>query len=940
MINVADFTVDHIVILTGVALLISIIALVCPFINAITSFFKRRKDGSPTKTFESLLLNFTICLTIAMWCNQFISELYGAVLLISDTDASVNFSGAIFIGEIIAGSFAGTLKSFGADDNFLSGIENIKILLRDVFVASDSVISGYSIIASIMAFCAPITGATILFELLSNFFPKIKFWALRYCAFKKKYYFSELNERSLALAKSINKSAKFIQPAIIFTDTYADKTQENTTELLAEAKRIGAVCLRDDITHLKKRGWNKKKFFLIDDNEVKNLQTLTNLTDKFNYKSLKGTEVYLFCQDLIYADVEKQVRKKTEKEYGYGENKITIIPVRCYRNLITNMLEKTPLYEPVVHLVNRDKTDERTKLNVTILGFGDIGKEMFLTTYWMGQMLNCELNINVISKESEEEFWGKIDYINPEIRRSTQEKDEILRVYKHKDEFSDPYCKVKYFSCDIQSKEFRKLLEGEDGRNTLLSTHYFLVSLGSDQANLSVANTLKKYIGKHHIEHKERADKTIINYVVYNADLSSTLNNNPFVCSYSKKPDIYMQAVGGVEQNYTASNIFMTDYYEDATGAAKSYDNKQGREQRKAAYKKRLKSEYEYWSNLALRLHFKYKVFSVYPFEKSIFDDELEYKDNFVATCQKYIENFHKQSDNSKGRIKKKDEKQEENSVVNRKPTIDENRLQWLEHRRWNAFLRTMGYQYTDCYEAYLEYSHGHKQMEAKLHPCLVECDKGGIHGEISDVGEVVSYITEYVAQERREDIKTNKQKYDKEKEEKKKKELAEIKCRLRRYIKEKTDEIKIKNEEKRKKKRNKPENYIIGYDKDEIKMLVESDSLDFLDKLSLDLLMLKVTKFECYKDEKFSPYDFKQYDYPNNKYLDTVQIGKNDDSRNYISEKNATKKYKVPEKLIHKICEKGIFDGAVKLKNTGIWMIPKKVKIKFNPKNETNTER
>ncbi len=942
-INLGNFTVNDMESAIRILLVIAFVAIIIPFVNSIIICIKRRlKKDSAIQTFDSKLALFTICLTISMWCLQFLSEWYGAITLVIGDD---NAAERIFVWEIVVSSFASTLKSFGADDNFLSGMENFKLLLQEVFSANDWKVFVYSGVASIMAFCAPITSATIFFEVLANFFPKIKFFFLKCCFLKEIYYFSELNERSLALAKSISKSAKAVHPAIIFTDAYADQTQENISEFLAEAKRIGAVCLRDDITHLQKRGWGQRKFFLIDDNEVKNLQALTNLTDKFNHKSLKKSEVYIFCQDLIYTDIEKQVRKKLEKEYGYGDKDFTIIPVRCYRNLITNMIEKTPLYEPIVHKMS-ENPDKKTKLNVTIFGVGDIGREMFLTTYWIGQMLNCELNINVISKESEEEFWGKIDYINPEIRYTTYEKHEVLRVYKDKDEFSDTYCKVKYFSCDIQSDEFRKLLGREDGRNTIFDTHYFLVSLGSDQLNLSVANTLKKHIMKYHIEHKDRDDKTIINYVVYNADLSSTLNNSPFVCSYSEKPDIYMQAVGGVEQNYTATNIFMTDYYEDATGAAKSYDNRQGKKQRKKAYKNRMKSEYEYWSNLALRLHFKYKVFSVYPFEKSIFDDELEYMDNRVSTCKKYIEEFRKKTDNSKSCIKKKGETQDENKVVNRKSTYDENCLQWLEHRRWNAFLRTMGYRYTKDYNVYLEYTHGHKQMEAKLHPCLVECNKNGIHGEINDMGDVVSHISHFVSQEQAEKIEENKQKYDKEKEEKKKAELKKIKCKFRRFAKEKTDEFKQKIDKKvtefkeKRKKNNKVERGITEYDRESIKSEIDSKSLDCLDELSYDLLTSKATKFERYKDEKFSPYDFKQYDYPNNKYLDTVQFGENNDLMNYISVKTASRKYKMSKKILCKLCEKGMLDGAVKLENAKIWMIPKKVKIKFAPNNETNKER
>jgi hypothetical protein len=47
--------------------------------------------------------------------------------------------------------------------------------------------------------------------------------------------------------------------------------------------------------------------------------------------------------------------------------------------------------------------------------------------------------------------------------------------------------------------------------------------------------------------------------------------------------------------------------------------------------------------------------------------------------------------------------------------------LAWVEHRRWNAFTRTMGYQSTDALEKNLASYASHKNMPLKLHPCLVE---------------------------------------------------------------------------------------------------------------------------------------------------------------------------------------------------------------------------
>ena len=61
------------------------------------------------------------------------------------------------------------------------------------------------------------------------------------------------------------------------------------------------------------------------------------------------------------------------------------------------------------------------------------------------------------------------------------------------------------------------------------------------------------------------------------------------------------------------------------------------------------------------------------------------------------------------------------------------NLLAWLEHRRWNAFMRVKGFRHTDSYDAYgvPGVKGAHKQLNLKLHPCLVECDKLGIRAEL-----------------------------------------------------------------------------------------------------------------------------------------------------------------------------------------------------------------
>lgn len=848
----------------GVSVFLGLVLILLPLIiflgYLIYYFFKKIINKKyQAMSFNSKLIFFTIALTISMLSIQFLSESYAQV---------VNEEADKTVLEILASSFLHTLKGFGADDNFLNGAESFKRLISAVFpeYAVEKSTFGFSIIVSLMAIVAPITSATIFFEILTNFFPKLKLFFSKAFFWKEKYFFSELNERSLTLAKSV-KSAKRRSPIIVFTNVN-DSTYENAEYYRIEAKRIGAICFHENLSDVKKRFLTKKKIILINDNEVENLELLTEHSVSSVYKTLKRTEIYLFCQDCIYADIERQFRKnitqkyksyeKLEKIHSYIKAKYkdeapsffiklkriyiyfntetkhkntsfnedldgiykwchyildilyqpVVIPVRHYRNLITNMLETTPLYEPIVHKEKKNRT-----LNVTILGIGDIGTEMFLTTYWIGQMLDCKLCINVVSKEPKGTFEDKLNYINPEILRTTNKDDEILRVYKDKDVFSEPYCEYKYFSCDVKSEEFKKLLKNVTG---IADTNYFLVSLGSDEENLSIANMLKTEIGVAHIANKavgKNIEKTIINYVVYNPSLNKSLGEGSLICSCSAdEPDIYMQAVGGIENLYCEEYIFMKNYLSGANAAAKSYDKKQGVKVRRTDFNKRLKDEYQYWSNLALRLHFKYKVFSVGFITKSIFDEG--YERNLQDACQKYIDEF-------------RPELKLQLEEIQRNPTLIERKLQWLEHRRWCAFLRTMGFRQTQNFEAYILKTASHKNPEMKLHPCLVECEKPVCKECMKTIcencREAPDYMHKFAVKKASEKDKPDATIRD-----------IEVKCAI-------NGDFEYNNS-----------NY------------------DLLDELSVDLIALKQN--EPYKGLKaFSPYDFKQYDYPNSDYLDEV---------------------------------------------------------------------
>jgi len=473
-------------------------------------------------------------------------------------------------------------------------------------------------------------------------------------------------------------------------------------------------------------------------------------------KYIKNTSIYLYVQSDAYVQIEKQVCIEI-KEKLKEKDRPTIIPVKAYRNLVHNLLADVPLYEPLVH----KKAPEN--LNVTILGNGVIGTEAFLSVYWFGQMLvsknrdmsQCKLTVNVVSQDTEEVFWSKINYVNPEIRETVEvigstpsESSGRLLVYNEKGEKNQPYCRVSYTQSNVKTGDFWD--DAIEKKRSILNSDYYIVALGNDADNISVAEKLRCCAGKNYLESggMDDAGKTVIAYAVFDSQLLATLNGQKY---FSIKPggacDIYMYAFGGIEEVYSCNNVYMSGSKLWATQTGKAYLNAQHDKSHDADNKKRISSDnyensnYNYWANLARAMHVKYKVFSLGWIKTSVFDcmTEKEYDahcKNVNAQCEMY-RMLATASDMSgltdEGRVKYEDIE------------LKKHCLAWLEHRRWCAFTRTMGYQYIDIRNI-LEQSGNHKDMRLKLHSCLAEarmpcmnCDDTYIQAQFDASGKVDS---------------------------------------------------------------------------------------------------------------------------------------------------------------------------------------------------------
>lgn len=729
--------------------------------NLANASYRLKKTG---RSFRLKLSVTAFLLLLAVWFLRFAVGYYS----IRKPDSQI--LGLTPVEEFF-NSFIHALQSFSLDEQYEQFIIEGKEMMATVFPGTEVLKNIYGVYASALNALAPVASGAVVIELISEFFPSTRLFFVRFCVWNEQCYFSELNDRSIALAKSLMASRKR-RISIIFSDCNPpDKDKDKYEDNLATAKSIGAVCVKGDLAHI---GFTtlltprRIKFFLIDEKENNNLEMLTSMLErKRDRRAIKLSEIYVFASDQISSPIDEEIAfiinqlhaqvfsslKNKEENPGKNNRELdnesadilrktipTIIPVNGIRNLVSNLFVELPLYEAVID--KKSDPEGKKDLNVTILGGGQIGTECFLTAYWCGQMPGIRLNLTVVSKEEEDCFRGKINYINREILETEDQKSNLL--YYDATNKNTPYLSFKYKQADILTADFLSLLE-EPGtiadKYSLLDTDYFVVALGSDEENFAIADKLRQRVGEYHLNNKEenRTEyKTIISYSIYNPQVCRALNNNNahhYIPDNNDFADVYMYAFGNIEEVNSVKNVFFDGVY--STGD--TYNHlKYG--ETELAHKKvnlrKFRDIYSYQANLARRIYRKYLEYSAGFHTKSVFSllSKEDYRDYQKIEADAFIKMIECDmlNDNGTGR------------PVKTLPML--HTLAQTEHRRWCAYMRTKGFHcpaggFTDYsqLDTFEHSKYDHKFIPLKIHPCLVECGDYGIHADFDDKGLVIT---------------------------------------------------------------------------------------------------------------------------------------------------------------------------------------------------------
>ena len=639
--------------------------------------------------------------------------------------------------EKLTDSLLHAFQTFSLDESYADRIGEGQALLKEIVGAEPWLaslnaetifVAAYTWYAAVLNVLAPALGTALVADFLLEFFPGLHHWFAKSVFMRETYYFSELNDKSIALATSVLKNSSR-KVNIIFTDAYVDDEEERSSERFADAKALGAICLKKDLLHIRFSRGKKKpiKLFLIDEEESSNLQTLDTLlknTLSIAYK----TEIYIFSSDRIYSHLEDEVsfilnQKGADARKSYP----AVIPINGVRNMTFTLFMGCPLYEPLID--KAADADGKKTLTVTILGSGAIGTEFFLATYWCGQMLDCKLHVNVISKEKQNQsgnrpgdgdFEGRINYINPDILQTADPASPLLR-HTCGDDRTEPYFTYNYIESDVFSGDFLSTLQKpfrEGEADSLLDTDYFIVALGSDEENFAVADRIRQLVGAHHLwDAPDR--KTVIGYVIYHSELCRTLNENSRHRhgKNAKHADVYMRAFGSLEEVYGVDNPFFGEMAKGVHAIGEAYDANRNEKKTDKERNTRFKDIYSHQSNLARRIHRKYKEYSAGFHRLSV----------FTAGDAKAYEAHQEEAKLAYAQHVALDQKAQGSPALQKM-----HELAWLEHRRWCAYLRTKGFRNPgeQCNE---------KFVSLKLHNCLVECGTSGIDAELDDYGFVIA---------------------------------------------------------------------------------------------------------------------------------------------------------------------------------------------------------
>lgn len=380
------------------------------------------------------------------------------------------------LGGVLAGflgSLYATFQVFVAGSDMSGAVEAIKH--ADGFLPTVE-----AVYTALLYACAPLVTLGFILTLFQAFSAQTRLLLNRRSELN---VFSELNERSLALAQSIRdfNHDHGIQDCVVFTNVILPQN-DPSVELIGSARRLGAICFKDDIASLS-LGRNSRRhirLFIIGSDEREVLDQAIDLLDDSRVSTRENTDMFVFSDTI-----------ESRMLLSHRSSVVHVRRVNPARTLVYGWLwrdKSSPVsqsnHSPITSgddLFDYARADHI--ISAAIVGLGDHGLEMLRALSWFCQMddddASYDLEINGFDKDPDAEGHFRLDYpelasppasVGPVHYRQRQDATYSIRVHG---------------SVDATSEDFVKQILN------IKQLTFVFVCLGDDLLNLRVANRLR-----------------------------------------------------------------------------------------------------------------------------------------------------------------------------------------------------------------------------------------------------------------------------------------------------------------------------------------------------------------------------------------------------------------------------------------------------------------
>ena len=458
-------------------------------------------------------------------------------------DSATNLRGvqAVFV------SFYSVLRTFTLDGDYSFFMETVAAGGK-VF---NTVYLTYTLIIMV---AAPFFTFGVVLSFFKDVTAYVKYYIRRNCV---TYIFSDLNERSVALATDLSKNPASL---IVFAGVNEGET-ETEKELAEAAAEINAVCFKKDVLSIRfmlKKLNKKTYFFVMGDNETENLRQTIKLIaenkdreDTMLYRFSTGTE-----SELVLASTDK--------------GKMKVRRIDEIHSLISRVL-----YDEGHLLFDSAMPDEKgTKcISAVVVGLGQYGTTLVKAMSWYCQMDGYKLKINAFDKDKNAE--AKLAYEAPEMM--AKENRGIFKAGV------PGYDITVHSGVDATTQKFIDII------NEIKDATYVFVALGTDEDNVKVAADLRMRFARMKI-------KPEILAVVHSGEEKAVLEN----IENHKHQRYDIKFIGDIESSYTENVVIDSELENEALKCHLAWDS--------AKEDEFWNIEYNYRSSIATALHKRARI--------------------------------------------------------------------------------------------------------------------------------------------------------------------------------------------------------------------------------------------------------------------------------------------------------------------------------------------